>query len=229
VKIRRIALFALLALAAMPSAPQAATQPQNWIEGVHYVLVEAIPRSAPPPGKIVVTEVFSYACPACNEFNPIARKLLATLPSNVVFNYVPAGFRPDEDWPMFQRAFCTAESLGIAAKTHDAMFDAVWRSGELATVDTATHRLKSPMPTIEDAAKFYARQAGIKAEDFVTAAKSFDADRRIREANQYIRDFRVDSTPTIIVNNKYRTGTSMAGGYDELIQLVNWLVAKEKK
>lgn len=128
---------------------------------------------------------------------------------------------------MFQRAYCTAESLGIAAKTHDLMFDAVWKTGELGIMNPTTHQLRSPMPTIEDVARFYAKHTGVKAADFVAAANGFDADRRIREANQFIKDFQVDSTPTIVVASKYRTDARSAGGYDELVALVNWLVAKE--
>ena len=33
---------------------------------------------------------------------------------------------------MLQRAYFTAQALGIAERTHQAMFDAVWKTGELA-------------------------------------------------------------------------------------------------
>jgi thiol:disulfide interchange protein DsbA len=32
-----------------------------------------------------------------------------------------------------------------------------------------------------------------------------------------------------VVNGKYRLTVSSAGGYDQVIELVNWLVAKETK
>jgi thiol:disulfide interchange protein DsbA len=227
------AVLTLLVACAAPPAPAAApaTAPAQptWTEGVHYYLVDTIPRTAPPPGKVVVTEVFSYGCPACNDFNPLAKKLIASLPAYAIFQYVPAGFIPAEDWPMLQRAYLTAEALGIAAKTHDAVFEAVWKSGELATMDPASHRPIGRMPTIEDAARFYAKRAGIKAEAFVAAANSFDVDRRIRAANEFIRDCRVDSTPTIVINSKYRTTPNLFHNYDEFLAAVNWLVAKEKK
>lgn len=209
-----------------------AKQPQtDWKEGVHYTVIQGLPRArvAAPPGKVVVTEVFSYGCPACNSFRPIAHKIQASLPPYALLTYVPAAFMAAEDWPMFQRAYCTAESLGIAAKTHDAMFDAVWTSGELAIADLKSNRLKDPMPTIEDAARWYAKHAGVKAEDFVAASKSFDTDRKIREAESFVHEFKVSSTPTIVVNNKYITNASMAGSYDQLVALIDWLVAKEKK
>jgi thiol:disulfide interchange protein DsbA len=39
--------------------------------------------------------------------------------------------------------------------------------------------------------------------------------------------YHVDGTPTIIVNGKYRLHAESAGGTDQLIELVNWLVAME--
>ena len=93
------------------------------------------PRSLEPtardtPGKIEVTEVFSYGCPFCAKFNPLMHELKKSLPVNAKLVYVPASFNPAESWPMFQRAVCTAQVLGIFDKTNDAMFDAVWKTGK---------------------------------------------------------------------------------------------------
>lgn len=200
----------------------------DWTEGKHYVVVTPAGGQPLPAGQREVVEVFSYGCPACAAFNPWARKLKQDLPKDVRLVYVPASFNPAEDWPMFQRAYLAAETLGIADKTHDAMFDAVWKAGELAITDAATGRLKSPLPTIEDAARFYNRRTGIKVEDFLGAANSFSVDKKIRESEQFIRSYKVLSTPTIIVNRRYRTDASSAGGYEQLLRLVAWLVVKDK-
>lgn len=199
----------------------------DWTEGRHYFLIEpAIPSTA-PKGKVVVTEVFSYACPACNAFQPAMEKLRAGLPASVELNFVPAGFRADEDWPMFQTAYYAAQTLGVDKKMHARMFDAVWKTGELAIADQATQRLKQPAPSIEDAARFYAANAAVKPADFVAAAKSFSVDLKVRQANEYIRAGKVTSTPTIIVNGKYRLDGRSAGGVEPMVELVKWLVAKE--
>ena len=47
------------------------------------------------------------------------------------------------------------------------MYDAVWGTDELAIVDHATGRLKEHLPTIEDAARFYNRHAGVPVEKFL--------------------------------------------------------------
>jgi thiol:disulfide interchange protein DsbA len=217
---------ALLTLAAALAMAPASAQ-ERWVEGRNYFLVQPAQRTSVPPGKVEVMEVFSYGCPACNQFNAVAKRLKASLPPNAVFVYLPASFIPTEDWPMFQRAYFAAQALGIAEKTHDAMFDAIWRGGELAISDPTTRRLKNPLPSIEDAAKFYARVAGVKASDFVAAAKSFGEEAKMKNADAYILAAHVDSTPTIIVNGKYRITPQSAGTYDQLIDMVKYLVAKE--
>jgi protein dithiol oxidoreductase (disulfide-forming) len=200
---------------------------QNWVEGKNYFRVTPPQPTSVPAGKVEVMEVFSYGCPACNAFQPIIKQLKAALPPNAQMVYLPASFIPSEDWPMFQRAYFTAQALGIADKTHDAMFNAVWVTGELAAIDPQTHRIKSTIPTIEDAAKFYERTAGVKADKFLATAKSFGVDAKMRMADAEIGSADVTGTPTIIVNGKYRLQPQSAGGIDQMIQLVKYLVAQE--
>jgi protein dithiol oxidoreductase (disulfide-forming) len=208
--------------AATPAAPV-------WTEGKNYFLIET-PRLPPlAHGKVQVTEVFSYACPACNVFLPTMNKLVRSLPANAVVDYIPASFNSSEDWPVFQLAFCTAQALGIAEQWHDAMFDAVWHTNELAVIDPVSGRLKERLPTIEDLARFYNRHAGVPVEKFLSTAKSFSVDLKVRSAEDLIKAYGIDRTPTIVVNGKYRLHVQSVGGPDEVIELVKWLVAKESK
>jgi thiol:disulfide interchange protein DsbA len=220
-----VALAAVLAMVIGAPARSATT----WTEGVNYFLIVPARPTSLPPGKVEVTEVFSYACPACNLFVPTMHKLKASLPPNAVFDFLPAAFNPSEDWPMFQLAYLTAETLGVADQTHDAMFNAVWQTGELAVIDPATRELKSHLPTIEDAAKFYKAKAGVPVDKFLETAKGFTVGNKVLAAENTIQRYRVDRTPTIIVNGKYRLHVESAGDPDKLVELVNWLVAKESK
>src|SRR5271170_1661064 len=138
-------VFASVALALLISA---SAHGATWTEGVNYFLIQPARPVSLPAGKVEVTEVFSYACPACNVFQPTMHKLKQSLPPNAVLTYLPAAFNTAEDWPMFRLAYYTAQALGVDQQTHDAMFDAVWKgSGDLTTIDPSTHGLKSPMPT----------------------------------------------------------------------------------
>jgi len=216
-----------LALFALDVMATGSCYAQTWKEGTHYFAVNPPQPTTVPAGKVEVMEVFSYGCPACNVFQPVMKRLKAALPPNAQIVYLPASFMPAEDWPMFQRAYFAAQALGVADRAHDAMFNAVWNSGELAVSDPKTNRLKNPLPSIEDAAHFYARVAGVKPADFLAASKSFGVDAKMRMADAQIGAMQALSTPTIIVNGKYRLQASTAGGYDQLIELVKFLVAKE--
>jgi len=224
--IRRLSALALIAAFVVPAWAQ---PPAHWTEGENYFPVVPAQATNLPAGKVSVTEVFSYACPACYQFYPVVDRLRESLPGNAELNFVPAGFNPAEDWPVFQRAYFTAQALGIAAKNHDAMFNAVWKSGELAVEDTTTNRLKDPLPKIEDVAKFYHRVAGVDIERFIATASSFSTELKIKRADAFIAACQVDQTPTIVVNGKYRLTVQTAGGYDQTIQLVKYLVALESK
>jgi protein dithiol oxidoreductase (disulfide-forming) len=207
-------MCAALAFGAMQGA-SAASGP-NWAQGVNYFLIQPAHPASPTtvaPGKVEVTEVFSYACPACAHFYATIDRLRTALPANAEMTFVPAAFNQSEDWPMFQRAFYAAQALGIDRKNHDAMFDAIWKTGELAVVEPGTERLRVPPPSIQDAANWYARNAGVTAQTFVNTANSFGVDTKTRQADEFVRKTQVDQTPTIIVNGKYRlTGSSACAG-----------------
>ena len=199
----------------------------TWTEGTNYVRVTPPQQTMVPAGKVEVMEVFSYACPACNVFQPVMEKLRGALPPNAQLTFLPAAFNPQEDWPMFQRAFFAAQALGIVERTHQAMFDAVWKTGELGITTSDGKRLKDPLPSIADAARFYARVAGVNPQQFLAMANSFSIDSKVRAADAQIVAMHVDSTPTLIVNGKYRVIRDSLQTNDQLIELVKYLVARE--
>ena len=217
------ALLSMVTLMGLGSAAQAA----NWVAGKHYSVIPQAQRTNVAPGKVEVMEVFSYGCPACNSFRPTMKKLQASLPANAQLVYLPASWQAAEAWPMFQRAYLTAQSMGVAEKAHDAMFEAIWTTGELGISDPQTRRLKTKLPTIDDAAKFYQRVAGVKAADFVNASKSFGVDLKMRKADSQITAMQVTGTPTLVVNGKYRLNNENLKTADEVIELVRFLVARE--
>ncbi|HEX3895880.1 MAG TPA: thiol:disulfide interchange protein DsbA/DsbL [Rudaea sp.] len=220
------AAIAIAALAFAGNAfAQIAAAPTDWQEGKHYFAIDP-PQPTTTGDKVEVTEVFSYGCPACNASYPYVDKLKKDLPANAVMTFVPAAFNPAEDWPMFQRAYLAAKALGVADKAHDAMFDAVWKSGELAISDKTTNRPKQPLPSIEDAAKFYTKY-GAKEDEFVATANSFTINTRMKQADAYIKAAGVEQTPTIIVNGKYRLTVPSAGDWNKVEELVLYLVRKE--
>jgi thiol:disulfide interchange protein DsbA len=202
-------LFAMApAFAADPAATPAPAA--KWEEGKSYFLVDP-PQQTATGDKVEVLEVFSYACPHCAHFQPFADQLKASLPAGAVFTYMPAVF--NATWEPYARAYYTAESLGVVADTHQALFDAL-------------HRDHIPMRTIEDLSAFYAEH-GVDKAKFIAASNSFEVESKLQRSSQMVKAYNVDGTPTIVVNGKYRITGASAGGYPQLIELVDWLVQKE--
>lgn len=218
----------LVALAALPLAAAAQAPvpgaPQSYVEGKHYELIDP-PQPTADPARIEVTEVFSYGCPACFQYAPAFKKLKAKLPPNTTVNYVPASFNTAEKWPLFQRAYYTALALGVADKAHEDVFPAVWGpGGPLAVVDTQSRK---PIDlTMETIAKFYEKY-GVKAEDFVATSGSFAINTKVKQADAYVKAAQVSSTPTVIVNGKYRLNMQSVGSWEAIDDLVLYLVKKE--
>ncbi|MEW9572000.1 thiol:disulfide interchange protein DsbA/DsbL [Rhodanobacter sp. Si-c] len=215
--------------AAAPAAPaKPFADDGKWVEGKNYFRIDPVQPKAIPTDKIEVVEVFSYACPACNAFHGAMDQIEKSLPPDAVVHYLPAAFRPDENWPLYQRAFYAAEALGVRAKTQDAMFDATWKTGETATYDLNTGRPKpkDAWPTIDDIAKFYAKY-GVDPKEFVAVANSFSVNTKMKQADDLIKAYGVPGTPTIVVDGKYRFSPSDVGSVQGAIELTQWLVAKE--
>lgn len=220
--LRSLTLLALL-------VPLAAQAQWRWQEGRDYTVISPpVSSGMERAGKIEVTEVFSYGCPACFQAVPELKKMKAGLPSDAVMTYVHASFRPSEAWPMFQRAWLTASALGIAEENHDRMFIATWETGELPLLDKSAVRIRSPLPTIEDAAAFYARHSKVSAAEFLAKAASPEIEARIRASDAYIKDGKVPSTPAFVVNGRYLVNSAAAGSWDGVRQVVNFLVAQER-
>ena len=213
-----------LGLAGLVLAAAASAQDGQWKDGTHYFAITP-PQATAHPDKVEVTEVFSYGCPACFTAAPSIKKLKSKLPPNAVMTYVPASWNTAEQWPLFQRAYYTAEALGVAEKAHDEVFPAIWNNGPLAVV--VNGKVKDPPPTLDDVAKFYEKY-GVKAADFVATANSFAINTKMKKADAFIKAVQVDSTPTIIVNGKYRlNGRSAGGSWENLEALVLHLVQQE--
>jgi thiol:disulfide interchange protein DsbA len=222
----RRSMITLASLAAMLLGATALAQPARWVAGKHY---SPIPpqRTQVPAGKVEVMEVFSYGCPGCNSFRPAMKQIEKALPKNAQLVYLPASWNKAENWPVFQRAYLTAVSLGVADRAHEAMYDAIWTTRELEVLDRNTNRPKRNLPSMEDVARFYEKTTGVKAAAFVNASKSFTVDHKIRQADAQILAMQVPSTPTLVVNGKYRINTQELRSIDEVTALINFLVAQE--
>ncbi len=196
--------------AAEPAAKSTAPDAGKWVVGTNYFVIDP-PQPVASGNKIEVLEVFSYACPHCAHFQPYAKQIKESLPDYAEYSYMPAIF--NASWEPFARAFYTAQSLGVLAKTHDALFDAL-------------HQQHLPLRSIEDLSTFYAKY-GIDPKAFLDASGSFEVESKLARSRTMVPKYGVDGTPSIVIDGKYRITVASAGGYPQLIELVDWLVKKE--
>jgi thiol:disulfide interchange protein DsbA len=52
---------------------------------------------------------------------------------------------------------------------------------------------------------------------------------KLQQAADLVRRYRVDGVPLMVVNGKYTTDVSDAGGHEQLLALINDLAAAEKR
>jgi thiol:disulfide interchange protein DsbA len=228
--------------ASAASSPQPASKPTTttttkvdfkdtgkWVAGKNYFVISPAQPKVGNTSKVEVVEVFSWGCPACNHAHPIVDAMRQALPDYATMDYLPAAFRPDENWVVYQRAFYAAKALGVADKSYNAVFDATWKTGELATYNLSTGRPKpkSDWPGIDAFAAFYAKKYDVNAAKFEAVAKSFSVNLKMKRADELVKAYGVPGTPTFVVDGKYRFDFSSAGGTQQAIELAKWLAAKE--
>jgi len=64
---------------------------------------------------------------------------------------------------------------------------------------------------------------GIDEDEFREAFDSFAVETKINRAKQLIRDYQVTGVPAIIVDGTYKVTGSSAGGYQQLIGVIEML------
>ncbi|MDI3262801.1 MAG: thiol:disulfide interchange protein DsbA/DsbL [Fulvimonas sp.] len=204
-------LFLLVGLITLTSACSAADTPAAapYTEGKEYVTLPAPHRRYSDEGKVEVVEVFSYGCIHCAHFAPIAERLRHALPKGVVFKLVPAPF--SEEWVPYARAYYAARRLGVLEQTHLALFAEKFEQ-------------HYPIGTLDELADFYARH-GVDRATFLRIANSDEVTAQIKRDFELIQHWQVDSTPTIVVDGKYRS--AQVRTLDQLAALAQWLAQRE--
>jgi protein dithiol oxidoreductase (disulfide-forming) len=185
-------------------------QPQ-FVEGKHYQILP-FPVRTRDTQKIEVVELFWYGCPHCYRFDPLVKNWQKTLPEDVDFWMSPAVF--GKDWQIHAQAFYAADVLGVLDKVHQPLFDTLARD-------------RKPINTEADMVKFMGQQ-GVDADAFKKSYNSFGVRSKVEQATARARSYRATGVPAMVVNGKYRIDAGSAGSLEEMIRVVDYLVAKER-
>ncbi|NUS59573.1 MAG: thiol:disulfide interchange protein DsbA/DsbL, partial [Lysobacter sp.] len=168
----------------------------------------------PLDGKIEVVEVFGYVCPACAAFDPLVESWKAKLPADVRFSYVPAPFGPE--WNPYAKAFYVAEAMNLVDKSHSALIREIHV--------TQTMPGEGDKPDEQKIADFYGKY-GANPKEFLSTMNSFSVNAQVNKGRQFMIRSGANSTPTLIVNGKYRvTGNS----FEDMIRIAGQLIARER-
>ena len=181
-------------------------------EGVDYL---EVPLENPGEGKIIeVLEFFYYGCPHCERLEPDLVRWKKDLPEDVRFERIPPPLNPR--WTLFARAYYAAEALGVAEKGHQAMFDAM-------------HHQDKTFKDRDDLADFYARY-GADRDTFLTLMDDFNLDRtKIRRGMGLAHRYGLQGVPTLVIDGRWRTSPSIAGGNERVLQVVDYLIGKARE
>lgn len=167
------------------------------------------------PSRIEILEFFWFGCPHCYRFEPTINRWKENIPEDVDFVREAPPLNPA--WENHSRIFYAAEALGITDKMFDQTFDEIHQKG---------NRLRSP----ESAGSFIEDLGvGISSEDFMKAMQSFSVATSLKRSMKLASDSRVSGVPSILINGKYMTGASLAGGNDGIINVINQLIDVERK
>ncbi|MCC3254720.1 thiol:disulfide interchange protein DsbA/DsbL [Xanthomonas campestris] len=203
--------LSLLLLILLPLAACAADKKAPPVEGEDYVLIDGGQPYAPLAGKVEVAEVFGYTCPHCAHFEPTLEAWTAKQPAYVRVTPVPAAF--GGFWDAFARAYFAADTLGVAKRSHRAMFDAIHEKHTVPTQNVAP----------EELAAFYVAY-GVPQQRFIDTLKSAAVEEKVKAAREFATRAKIPGTPALVVNGRYLI---TARDYTDMLRVADYLIARE--
>lgn len=165
------------------------------------------------PEKVEVLEFFWLGCPHCYSLEPSLVAWHKNMPDNVVFVREAPALNPS--WEQHSRGFYAAKFMGKEDEFVEAMYEAI-------------HEKKQRMRSPKDIAKL-AEGLGLDKDKFLSTMNSFAVNGKLSQSKTLAGSVGIRSVPSVVINGKYLTSPSIAGGHAELIETINERIAFEKK
>lgn len=183
-----------------------------FAQGQGYEVLEK-PMPTGDPSRVEVLEFFWFGCPHCFAFEPAINAWKDSKPDYVDFVREAPPLNPS--WEQHSRTFYAAQALGITDGMFDQTFDNI-------------HKNKRPMRDPKKIAKYIeSLDLGVSADDFRKAMQSFAVETALKRSVVRAQQAGIRSVPTIVINGKYRTGNTIAGGHQGIIDAINERAAFE--
>lgn len=186
---------------------------QKFEAGKHYSVLDKPVATQVGDGKIEVRELFWYYCPHCSNIEPTLNNWLAKNDKSIEFVRQPAVF--SKRWISGAVYFYVLEELGLVEKLHKELFASIHEDNVI---------FNSKQDFIDWLGLFNVDEAKAKK-----AFSSFNIRTKVNRASKLSREYKVSGVPAFVVNGKYSTGSKQAGGEEEIFEVIDYLVAKEKK
>lgn len=203
---RREFALTLASASLLPLLARAAIEP---VEGRQYTKASP-PQPVLVPGKSEVIEFFGYWCPHCNELEPSLEAWVRKLPPDVNFRRVPVAWQAAHQ--PYQQLFYALEALGVSPEIHGKVFRAV--HADRLRLDT------------EAGLAVFAKANGLDANKLAELMKSFTVASKCKAATQAFRTFGLDGVPSLVVDGRWVTSPSTAGGEAPVFEVVEALLRK---
>jgi len=174
---------------------------------------EAIPNES--KNKIEVIELFWYGCVHCFNMDPYLDKWADTLPKDVTFKRIPA--IPRKDWVESAKAYYALESLGVVNKLHEKLFDAIHKEKIFKHNDTKA------------LINWIAMNGKLEKKDVKAAFNSFSMKAKLSRSFKIFKAAGATGVPTMIIDGKYFTSSTMAGGEQNAIDIMNFIIKNVRK
>lgn len=180
-------------------------------QGTDYTLVSGVTKPLPTtPGKVNVTEFYSYACIHCSILEPTLDQWYAGT-KNVQLNRIQVVW--ENNFSGYAKINATVQAMNLGTKFNQQIFNA-----------TMTQR-----KNLEDTAQLQSfletNKAIVDPKKFMATYNSFTISTKPQEYAQYTQAYNITGTPTFIVGNKYVTTPAQPA---QLIQVIQALVDKVK-
>lgn len=198
----RVAATATLAASVLISPMATAQTPAP---NTYVTLSQSVPSDS--IGKIEVLEFFAYSCPHCAVMEPLVNNWAESLDDNVVIKRVPVAF--NAGMGDLQRSYFVFESLD-RLDLHAELFNAI-------------HQEKRSLFD-KKALRKWAEEQGISNEDFDNTFDSFGVVTKANRANDLVRLYQIQGTPSLAIDGKYVTSPAYTNGYQDTINVADALV-----
>ena len=204
----KFAIFGIFALVLLQTWAYAA----NYQEGKHYIRLN--PSVAPveeTEAAHEVVELFWYGCPHCFDFEPYIEKWHSETKADVNFIRVPAIF--NRSWEQHARAFYALELMGELEQAHPLLFDAIHNQGRT-------------LRDVNSIGRFLGAN-GIDEAKFKDSFNSFEVEVKIGQAKKLIQQYQITGVPAVVIDGQFKTSASDAGGYAQVIEVIENLTGGE--